>query len=78
MLTKADDEFVLLFDQRYSLPLPHTDIHIDSQPLARLVAMSNIHKHLIDIISTKVIPPLSSKLHKGQAGRIGVLGGSGE
>lgn len=26
------------------------------------------HKHIINIISKQVIPPLSSKLHKGQAG----------
>ncbi len=26
----------------------------------------------------KVIPPLTGKLHKGQAGKIGVLGGSRE
>lgn len=36
------------------------------------------HKHLISILSSRLIPPLSSKLHKGQAGRIGVLGGSGD
>lgn len=26
----------------------------------------------------KIIPPLSEKLHKGQAGRVGVIGGSQE
>lgn len=26
------------------------------------------HKHIINLISKQVIPPLSSKLHKGQAG----------
>lgn len=26
------------------------------------------HKHIINVISKQVIPPLSSKLHKGQAG----------
>ncbi|KAJ9114683.1 hypothetical protein QFC22_005559 [Naganishia vaughanmartiniae] len=36
------------------------------------------HKHIINLISKQVIPPLSSKLHKGQAGRIGVIGGSGD
>jgi len=35
------------------------------------------HAHLMSLVG-KMIPPLSGKLHKGQAGRIGVLGGSGD
>ncbi|WWC89158.1 ATP-dependent (S)-NAD(P)H-hydrate dehydratase [Kwoniella dendrophila CBS 6074] len=35
------------------------------------------HAHLLSLVKT-MIPPLSPKLHKGQAGRIGVLGGSGD
>ncbi|WWD17128.1 ATP-dependent (S)-NAD(P)H-hydrate dehydratase [Kwoniella shandongensis] len=38
---------------------------------------SKQHAHLLSLIKT-MIPPLSGKLHKGQAGRIGVLGGSGD
>lgn len=38
---------------------------------------SKQHAHLMSIIH-KMIPPLSPKLHKGQAGRLGVLGGSGD
>ncbi|KAL7421934.1 hypothetical protein Q5752_003706 [Cryptotrichosporon argae] len=39
--------------------------------------MANQHDHLMGLVG-RMIPPLSSKLHKGQAGRIGVLGGSGD
>ncbi|KAK4683608.1 ATP-dependent NAD(P)H-hydrate dehydratase, partial [Tremellales sp. Uapishka_1] len=39
--------------------------------------MAAQHKHLMSLVG-KMIPPLSPKLHKGQAGRIGVLGGSGD
>ncbi|CAK9781098.1 unnamed protein product [Cutaneotrichosporon oleaginosum] len=35
------------------------------------------HEHLLSLVR-RMIPPLSPKLHKGQAGRIGVLGGSGD
>lgn len=35
------------------------------------------HEHLISLVKS-MIPPLSPLLHKGQAGRIGVIGGSGE
>lgn len=35
------------------------------------------HKQIIQNIS-KIIPPLSSKLYKGQAGRICIVGGSKE
>lgn len=28
------------------------------------------HKHIIDIISKQLIPPMSGKLHKGQAGEL--------
>ncbi|BEJ16319.1 hypothetical protein CspHIS471_0509240 [Cutaneotrichosporon sp. HIS471] len=35
------------------------------------------HEHLVSLVR-RMIPPLSPKLHKGQAGRIGVLGGSGD
>ncbi|WVQ82094.1 ATP-dependent (S)-NAD(P)H-hydrate dehydratase [Cryptococcus sp. DSM 104549] len=38
---------------------------------------SKQHAHLISLVRS-MIPPLSGKLHKGQAGRIGVLGGSGD
>ncbi|KAI9639352.1 putative cytoplasm protein [Dioszegia hungarica] len=38
---------------------------------------SKQHNHLISLVK-QMIPPLSPKLHKGQAGRIGVLGGSGD
>ncbi|WVF71336.1 ATP-dependent (S)-NAD(P)H-hydrate dehydratase [Kwoniella sp. CBS 6097] len=39
--------------------------------------VSKQHAHLLSLVRS-MIPPLSSKLHKGQAGRIGVLGGSGD
>ncbi|ORX35741.1 putative cytoplasm protein [Kockovaella imperatae] len=35
------------------------------------------HAHLMSLVG-KMIPPVSGKLHKGQAGRVGVLGGSGD
>ncbi|GMK55268.1 hypothetical protein CspeluHIS016_0203240 [Cutaneotrichosporon spelunceum] len=35
------------------------------------------HEHLLSLVR-RMIPPLSPNLHKGQAGRIGVLGGSGD
>nr|XP_019011001.1 ATP-dependent (S)-NAD(P)H-hydrate dehydratase [Kwoniella pini CBS 10737]OCF49782.1 ATP-dependent (S)-NAD(P)H-hydrate dehydratase [Kwoniella pini CBS 10737] len=38
---------------------------------------SKQHAHLLSLVRS-MIPPLSPKLHKGQAGRIGVLGGSGD
>ncbi|WVR06911.1 ATP-dependent (S)-NAD(P)H-hydrate dehydratase [Kwoniella sp. DSM 27419] len=38
---------------------------------------SKQHAHLLSLVRS-MIPPLSGKLHKGQAGRIGVLGGSGD
>jgi hypothetical protein len=37
-------------------------------PAYRINATMAQHKHIINIISKQVIPPLSSKLHKGQAG----------
>ncbi|EIW70485.1 hypothetical protein TREMEDRAFT_29037 [Tremella mesenterica DSM 1558] len=38
---------------------------------------SEQHEHLMSVVN-ELIPPVSGKLHKGQAGRIGVLGGSGD
>ncbi|KAL1411455.1 hypothetical protein Q8F55_002411 [Vanrija albida] len=39
--------------------------------------MSSAHDHTMSLVR-KLIPPLTHSLHKGQAGRIGVLGGSGD
>ncbi|ORY32868.1 Ribokinase-like protein [Naematelia encephala] len=39
------------------------------------INMSKQHTHVMSLVG-KMIPPLSGKLHKGQAGRVGVLGGS--
>jgi NAD(P)H-hydrate repair Nnr-like enzyme with NAD(P)H-hydrate dehydratase domain len=36
-----------------------------------------LHHQLLPNIK-KIIPPLSSSLHKGQAGKIGIIGGSKE
>jgi hypothetical protein len=41
-----------------------------------LMTGSNSKKILSDV--AKIIPPLTGKLHKGQAGRVGVVGGSEE
>nr|ODO01223.1 ATP-dependent (S)-NAD(P)H-hydrate dehydratase [Cryptococcus depauperatus CBS 7855] len=38
---------------------------------------SRQHSHLLSLVRS-MIPPLHPKLHKGQAGRIGVMGGSGD
>lgn len=41
------------------------------------MAMSSQHTHLLQTFR-KVIPPLLFDAHKGQAGRIGIVGGSEE
>lgn len=48
---------------------------VDGFPsIAHQMSMS---KRVLDEVK-RIIPPLSEALHKGQAGRVGVLGGSTE